>query len=50
MDGQSYTDGHTFAHIASEENNLLRQVFCDGHLINETSLAEVRQRLYPEGF
>ena len=50
MDGQSYTDGHTFAEVALEENNLLRQVFCDGHLINETSLAEVRQRLYPEGF
>ena len=50
-DGQSYTDGHTFeeAHGSSVEN-LLELVFRDGKMIKETSLAEIRNRMYPEGF
>lgn len=50
MDGQSYTDEHTFSQVSSEENNLLKQVFYNGNLVNETSLIEIRNRLYPEGF
>ena len=50
-DGQSYTDGHTFegAHGPNVEN-LLELVFRDGKMIKETSLAEIRDRMYPEGF
>lgn len=50
-DGQSYTDGHTFeeAHGPAAEN-LLELVFRDGKMIKETSLAEIRSRMYPEGF
>ena len=50
-DGQSYTDEHTFAEAHGEGvENLLQMVFCDSEMINETTLAEVRSRLYPEGF
>ena len=50
-DGQSYTDEHTFeeAHGPNSEN-LLELVFRDGKMIKETSLAEIRNRMYPEGF
>lgn len=50
-DGQSYTDGHTFeeAHGPAAEN-LLELVFKDGKMIKETSLKEIRTRMYPEGF
>lgn len=50
-DGKSYTDGHTFeeAHGPNSEN-LLELVFRDGKMIKETSLAEIRNRMYPEGF
>lgn len=50
-DGQSYTDEHTFeeAHGPTAEN-LLELVFRDGKMIKETSLAEIRNRMYPEGF
>ena len=50
-DGQSYTDEHTFeeAHGPAAEN-LLELVFRDGKMIKETSLAEIRDRMYPEGF
>ena len=50
-DGQSYTDGHTFeeAHGPTAEN-LLELVFKDGKMIKETSLKEIRTRMYPEGF
>ena len=50
-DGQSYTDEHTFeeAHGPAAEN-LLELVFRDGKMIKETSLAEIRNRMYPEGF
>ena len=50
-DGQSYTDGHTLveAHGAGVEN-LLQLVFIDGQMVKETSLKEIRDRMYPEGF
>lgn len=51
-DGQSYTDGHCFdaAHGYGVPKNLLQLVFCDGEMIKEQSLAEIRNRMYPEGF
>lgn len=50
-DGQSYTDGHTFeeAHGPATEN-LLELVFRDGKMIKETSLKEIRTRMYGEDF
>jgi hypothetical protein len=49
MDGMSYTDGLTFEE-AHGNDNLLKLVFFDGAMIRETNLAEVRNRMYPEGF
>ena len=50
-DGKSYTDGHTFEEAHGEGvENLLELVFRDGKMIKETSLAEIRNRMYPEGF
>jgi nicotinamide phosphoribosyltransferase len=50
-DGQNYTDEHTFAEAHGDGvENLLQMVFCDGQMVKETTLAEVRSRLYPEGF
>lgn len=50
-DGQSYTDGHTFKEAHGEGvENLLELVFKDGKMVKETSLAEIRNRMYPEGF
>ena len=50
-DGQSYTDEHTFeeAHGPAAEN-LLELVFRDGKMIKETSLKEIRTRMYGEDF
>lgn len=51
-DGQSYTDGWTFleAHGINNSRNLLQLVFKDGKMVKETSLSEIRERMYPEGF
>ena len=50
-DGQSYTDGHTFEEAHGEGvENLLELVFKDGKMVKETSLKEIRERMYPEGF
>ena len=50
-DGTSYTDGWTFKQAHGEgSENLLKLVFCDGVMINEYSLADIRNRMYPEGF
>ena len=50
-DGQSYTDGHTFEEAHGEGvENLLQLVFKDGKMVKETSLKEIRERMYPEGF
>ena len=50
-DGQSYTNGHTFEEAHGEGvENLLQLVFKDGKMVKETSLAEIRNRMYPEGF
>jgi nicotinamide phosphoribosyltransferase len=49
--GQSYTDGHTFEEAHGEGvENLLELVFKDGKMVKETSLKEIRDRMYPEGF
>ena len=52
LDGQSYTDEHIFAeaHCYKAEENLLRPIFSDGEMKREQTLAEIRDRLYPEGF
>ena len=48
-DGQSYTDGHTFEEAHSEGvENLLELVFKNGAMVKETSLREIRERMYPE--
>lgn len=46
-----YSDGWTFdeAHESSVYN-MLELVFRDGDMMREQSLAEIRNRLYPEGF
>lgn len=53
-DGQSYTDGHTFAEAHGgygyEPENLLQLVFKDGEMVRDMTLAEVRANMYPEGF
>lgn len=50
-DGMSYTDEHTFAEAHGyDSNNLLEPVFVNGHMIKEQTLAEIRNRMYPEGF
>ena len=50
-DGQSYTDGYTFEEAHGEGvENLLELVFKDGKMVKETSLKEIRDRMYPEGF
>ena len=47
-DGQSYTDGHTWAEIATDNlsNDLFRAVFYNGFLIREYTLQEIRNRLH----
>ena len=52
-DGQSYTDGHTWASAYDEiqkGNDLLRPVFLKGVMLEEQTLTEIRNRMYPEGF
>ena len=51
LDGESYTDEWTFneAHCYGPDN-LLQLVFRNGEMMKEQSLAEIRDRLYPEGF
>lgn len=49
-DGESYTDEWTYNEAHGYGDNLLQLVFRDGEMVNETTLAEVRNRLYPEGF
>lgn len=48
----AYTDGWTFdeAHECHGAYNMLELVFRDGDMMREESLAEIRNRLYPEGF
>lgn len=45
LDGQSYTDEHTWDEVQGEDN-LLHTVFIDGNMKNETTLNEVRERMY----
>ena len=46
-DGKSYTDGHTFEEAHGEGvENLLELVFKDGKMVKETSLKEIRERMY----
>ena len=50
-DGQSYTDGHTFAEAHAYGNgNLLQPVFLNGKMLKEFTLDEIRKNMYPEGF
>ena len=46
-DGKSYTDGHTFEEAHGEGvENLLELVFKNGKMVKETSLKEIRERMY----
>ena len=51
-DGESYTDEHTLneAHLIHSEENLLRPIFSNGEMKIEDTLAQIRNRMYPEGF
>jgi nicotinic acid phosphoribosyltransferase len=50
-DGQSYTDGWTYEEAHGEGvENLLECVFRNGEMVKETTLAEVRNRMWSEGF
>ena len=51
-DGESYTDEHTLdeAHFSHAEENLLRPIFSNGVMLIEDTLAQIRNRMYPEGF
>ena len=50
-DGQSYIDGLTFEEAHGKEvNNLLQKVFENGKMVKETSLKEIRNRLYNNNF
>ena len=51
-DGESYTDEHTLneAHLVRAEENLLRPIFSNGEMKVEDTLAQIRNRMYPEGF
>jgi nicotinamide phosphoribosyltransferase len=51
-DGESYTDEHTLneAHCYRAEENLLRPIFSNGEMKVEDTLAQIRNRMYPEGF
>lgn len=50
LDGESYTDGWTFEEAHVNNDNLLEMIFLNGKMTQETTLAEVRNILYPEGF
>lgn len=49
--GEEYSDNFTYeeAHLENKEN-LLEPVFENGRMLKEQTLAEIRNRLYPEGF
>lgn len=49
-DGETYTDGYTYAESFGAEDNLLKCIFKDGSLIKEYSLSEIRELLNKEGF
>ena len=49
-DGESYTDELTFSQAHGGADNLLELVFVDGTVVKEQTLAEIRNRMYPEGF
>lgn len=50
-DGESYIDGLTFEEAHGEGvKNLLQKVFEDGEMTSETSLKEIRNRLYNNEF
>ena len=50
-DGQNYTDGWTYEEAHGEGvENLLECVFRNGEMVKETTLAEVRNRMWSEGF
>lgn len=52
-DGEiQYTDGHTLEELKDEKynNNLLIPIFRDGKILKETSLADIRQKLYGTSF
>lgn len=56
-DGQSYTDGYTWDELCDydyssghEKRNLIQPVFYNGQMVKNYSLAEIRNRMYPEGF
>ena len=50
-DGESYTDGHNYGEAHAYDNgNLLQPVFLNGKMLKEQTLAEIRNRMYPEGF
>jgi nicotinic acid phosphoribosyltransferase len=50
LDGESYTDGWTFEEAHVNNDNLLEMIFLNGKMTQETTLAEIRNTLYPEGF
>lgn len=53
LDGQSYTDGHTWNETCTwdaYDSNLIESVFFNGVMTKEYSLTEIRNRMYPEGF
>lgn len=49
-DGQSYTDGHTWTEAIEHSENLFHVVYFNGELTNIQNVAQVRERMYPEGF
>ena len=50
LNGESYTDGWTFEEAHVNNDNLLEMIFLNGKMTQETTLAKVRNTLYPEGF
>lgn len=45
-----YKDGLTFEQVENMNENLLRTVFCDGKLMIDESLSEIRERLHGGNF
>ena len=48
LDGQSYTDGHTWEERDDSFNNLLRLVFGNGEFYKEYSLEQVKENMWGE--
>lgn len=48
LDGENYTDGHTWIDVAIETDNLIKPVFKNGKFIKEYNLNEIRKNLYEE--